>query len=240
MAGFKTHIGTSMTVGACYGGVGAYMGLPAESCILAGGICGIAGILPDLDSKSGVPVREMIAFSAAIVPALMVDRFQHMQFSNERIVLVSAFIYAAIRYGVAELFKRYTVHRGMWHSIPAAATMGCITFLVCSGEDHVVRLFISAAAVLGFLTHLVLDEIWSIEFGRSGFRIKSSFGTALKFFGKGWWPNISTYGKLAVVVVLALGDPVMMDYFGFQENSFPDVARSFASEVIEQGQTMWR
>ena len=53
MAGFKTHIGTSMTVGACYGGVGAYLGLPVESCILAGGICGISGILPDLGQQVG-------------------------------------------------------------------------------------------------------------------------------------------------------------------------------------------
>ena len=240
MAGFRTHIGTSMTVGAVYGGTGIGAGLPVETCILAGGICGIAGILPDLDSKSGVPVREMIAFSAAIVPALMIDRFERMGFSNQRMVLVSALIYVVIRYGAAELFKRYTVHRGMWHSIPAAATIGCCTFLVCSGVDETGRLYLSAASVLGFLTHLILDEIWSIEIGQGGFRFKSSFGTALKFFGKGWWPNVSTYGKLALFATLALGDPLMMEYFGFQENSVPEVARSIANEVIRQGQTILR
>ena len=37
---------------------------------------------------------------------------------------------------------------------------------------------------LGYLSHLVLDEIWSVEWTH-GLHLKNSFGTALKFFGHG-------------------------------------------------------
>ena len=43
---------------------------------VAGGLCSASGMLPDLDSESGVPRREIIAFTAAVMPLLMFDRFQ--------------------------------------------------------------------------------------------------------------------------------------------------------------------
>ena len=38
-------------------------------------------------------------------------------------------------------------------------------------------------------------------------RLKKSFGTALKFFGEGWWPNLSTYAKLLVLTLAVVEDP---------------------------------
>src|SRR5262245_1818197 len=123
MAGFQTHITTSSVLGVGYGVVGHfYLGLPPATCALAAGLCGLAGMLPDLDSDSGVPVRETMSFAAAIVPMLMIDRFVSMGWSHETIVLAGGAIYFLVRFGVGGLFKRYTVHRGMWHSIPANVT----------------------------------------------------------------------------------------------------------------------
>jgi hypothetical protein len=62
--------------------------------------------------------------------------------------------------------------------------------------------------MLGFGSHLVLDEIWSMEF-RHGFRLKSSFGTAIKFWGDCWWSNLLTYANLAIVTLLILADPTI-------------------------------
>ena len=206
MAGFKTHITASCGVGAAYGAAGYYFGMPLESCLVAGGICGIAGILPDLDSKSGVPVRETLAFAAAAVPALMLDRFQSLGFSNERIVLLCASISLIVRFGLGELFKRFTVHRGMWHSIPAAATVGCVVFLLATGINEEVRYFKAVAAVVGFLTHLFLDELWSLRFDMRGAHPKKSAGTALKFFGKNKLATVGVYTKLILFAWLASSD----------------------------------
>jgi membrane-bound metal-dependent hydrolase YbcI (DUF457 family) len=213
MAGFKTHITVSTMLGVGYGVAGHFAGVPLASCMLAGGLCSVSGMLPDLDSDSGVPVRESFAFAAAVVPMLMLDRFQQLGLTHEAMVLAGGLIYIAIRFGVAEIFRRYTVHRGMWHSLPAAAVAGLLAFLICSTEDFGLRVFRSAAVVLGFMSHLALDELYSIELRRGRLRTKKSFGTAMKLWThRSLWANVSTYAKLIILLALAFGDPYLMGY----------------------------
>ena len=67
------------------------------------------------------------------------------------------------------------------------------------------RVYKSLAVVLGFLVHLVMDELWAIDLQR-GFRLKKSFGTALKFFGSSPLANASVYAKFFLLLYLAVGD----------------------------------
>ncbi len=250
MADFKTHITTSTVLGVAYGGA-AYLlfGVPPSTCIVAGGLCSISGMLPDLDSDSGVPVRETISLFAAAIPMLMLNRFKHLGMNEEMMACVAIVIYCILRFGVAEIFKRYTVHRGMWHSIPACAIAGLLTFLIVSGENFDIRVFKTMAVVLGFLSHLVLDEIWSFKVGITGVSVKRSFGTALKFFSKSLWANVSTYGKLVVVALLAMSDPALMERYELGDHQAPQITRAFfdrllgrieqAAAKLEEGQG-WR
>lgn len=187
--------------------------IPAQHCIIAAGLCSVAGMLPDLDSDTGVPVRETLCFLSVLVPMLMLPRFQAMGMDTEQVVFASALIYVGLRFGVGEIFKRYTTHRGMWHSIPAAAIAGLATYLVCLSPDVEIRLFKSWAVVIGFLSHLILDEIYSVDLYGRQIRIKKSFGTALKLFSKNRLANISTYAKLALLVVIVMSDGPFMAYF---------------------------
>src|SRR5688500_14827490 len=119
MAGFKTHITTSTVLGVGYAAGGHVLyGMPLPACLLAGGLCSVSGMLPDIDSDSGVPLRESLAFAAAIVPMLMVERFRELGLAPESIALGGAILYLAIRFGLGGMLKRYTVHRGMFHSLP--------------------------------------------------------------------------------------------------------------------------
>ncbi len=223
MADFKTHITTSSAVGVGYGLAGHFLlDAPIPSCILSAGLCGLAGILPDLDSDTGVPIRETMAFASAVVPMLMIDRFQTMGWPHETIVMVGGVMYLVIRFGVANLVKRYTVHRGMWHSLPAAAIFGLLAFLICSCQDMTLRLFKTGAVVLGFLIHLGLDELWAVDLKR--LRFKKSFGTAFKLWGNKRWANFSVYAKLGLLTLLAFGDPIMMDRFGGHAHDVPHLA----------------
>jgi membrane-bound metal-dependent hydrolase YbcI (DUF457 family) len=207
MADFKTHITTSTIVGAGYGYWGVfYQGMTIESGVLAAGLCAVAGMLPDLDSDSGVPLRETSMFASATIPMLMIDRFRDLNLSHEAMALAAMIIYVAIRFVVVEFFRRYTVHRGMWHSIPAAASVGVLAYLVMPCPSESARVYKSLAVTLGFVVHLVLDEIWSMQFRHGRFRLKKSFGTALKFWGESPWANITVYAKLALLVYLAWGD----------------------------------
>jgi len=231
MAGFKTHITTSTILGVGYGTAGllVYNVHPA-TCMLAGGLCSVSGMLPDLDSDSGVPLRESIAFAAAVIPMLLIDRLQQEGMSAESIVLTGAIIYIAIRFGVAELIKRYTVHRGMWHSIPAAAIACLMAFMLCTCDHMGHRLFKTGAVMIGFMSHLLLDELYSIEWKRGQIRMKRSFGTAVKFWSKNTWANISTYVKLAAMAALVFAE--LTGAFGYRSGQINEIAREFVDKIF--------
>jgi len=205
--GFRVHITGSTIVGVGYGAAAWYIGdVPPVTCVLGGGLCAVAGMMPDLDSGPGVPLRESVAFTAAVVPIMLLHRFQQMGLPLEARIILGAAVYLAIRFGLAWLLKTYSYHRGMFHSLPSAAIAGQIAFLAFAAEEALHRYFVSSAVVLGFLTHLVLDEIWSVKMGWFGPKVKKSFGTALKFSGPKLWPNLITYGILAVLGALSAGD----------------------------------
>jgi hypothetical protein len=212
MAGFKTHITTSGLLGLGYGGLAlAMFDVPPSTCVLAGCLCGVSGMLPDLDSGPGVPLRESLAFAAAVVPMMMIDRARHMGLSFEMIALAGSLLYLLIRFGLGWALRKYTVHRGMFHSLPAALIAGEIAFLVCSSGDLTIRYYKAGAVVVGFMSHLLLDELYSIEWYRGRLRLKRSFGTAVKVWGDSLWANFSTYAKLAILTLLALRDPIWID-----------------------------
>ena len=241
MAGFRTHITTSTILGIGYGATGYSLGMPWETSLLATGLCSVSGMLPDLDSDSGIPVREMFSFSAAVIPLLMIDRFEHLHMSQELMVLVGGLIYLFVRFVVARWFKQYTVHRGMWHSIPAAFVALLLAFLICSCEDIYLRAFKSFAVFLGFVSHLVLDEIYSFEIRQGKLRIKNSFGTALKFWSKkGLWPNVSTYGKLLILLGIAVGDPWLMQHWEEPSLDVPHTANQWLNDLLEERDRLFR
>jgi hypothetical protein len=212
--GFRVHITGSSIVGFAYGAAGWYVGgLPPMTCVLGGGLCSIAGMMPDLDSGPGIPLRESVAFAAAVVPLMLVHRLQAAGMPMEALILFGAASYLAIRFGVAWLIKKFAVHRGMFHSLPAALIAGQITFLVFGAENQLCRYFMSSAVVLGFLTHLVLDEIWSVRLGMFGPKFKKSFGTALKFLGPDVWPNLATYGIAGVLGAASAGDAAWSEHW---------------------------
>jgi hypothetical protein len=233
MADFKTHITVSTVTGIGYAAWGYYAGAPAATSILAGTLCSVSGMLPDLDSDSGRPVQEMSSFAAAAVPMLMLERFSSMHWSHETMALAGAGIYAAIRFGATTIFKRYTVHRGMWHSLPACLACGLLTFLIVGGPDLAIRLYKAAAVSLGFLTHLVLDEIWSLQLKSGKLNVKRSFGTALKIFGKDRIANTLMAGMLGVLVMMAVGDPMLMHHFGYEVRVGPQTAGQFFESAMQ-------
>ena len=236
MADFKTHMSVSTAAGVLYAIAGSQSGMPLTTCLLAGGLCSVSGMLPDLDSESGRPLREASTLAAALVPMLMVDRFQRMGLNHEPMVLAAALVYITIRFVVTEVFRRFTVHRGMWHSLPAAAIVGMVSFLVMSSEDISLRMFKTMAVVLGFVSHLVLDEIWSVDFRKGQYQFKSSYGTALKLWGNSAWANYATYFKVAILGFLVYQDHGFMERFGIQHSDVPHTAKELLSILLERGE----
>ena len=229
MADFRTHLTVSSSLGIAYGGA-AYLlfDVPASTSLLAGGLCAVSGMLPDVDSDSSKPLRESLAFAAAIVPMMLVDRFHQLGMSSEWMVISGVAAYLFVRFVFGHWLRSYTVHRGMFHSLPAAAIMGELAFLLASG-DVAMRYYKAGGLVAGYLSHLLLDELYSIEWKRGRMRLKKSFGTALKMYSKNkFWPNVSTYLKLAALSYVVFYEP------GWSQQYRDTRAQSFREEQQHQ------
>jgi len=205
--GFQAHIIGSSILGAGYGVAGWYLGgMPPATAALGAGLCAASGMLPDLDNGAGMSLRESTAFAAALMPLLMIQRFQQWGLPLEGMILAAATIYAVVRFGLAYLIENFSTHRGMLHSVPAAVIAGQVTFLAFVSAEPLHRYFIAGAVVLGFLSHPLLDEIWAVRQGLFGPKVKKSFGTALKFAGPELWPTIVAYVLVISLGAVAAGD----------------------------------
>src|SRR5271156_2402297 len=112
MAAFREHITVSSALGVGYGLLLSRTGADWVHCALAGALCGVSGMLPDLDSASGRPVRELFGVFAVVAALLLFRRMQDAGATPEGTILAAGIVYMIVRYGVSWLFKHLTVHRG--------------------------------------------------------------------------------------------------------------------------------
>ncbi|MGL4943799.1 MAG: metal-dependent hydrolase [Thermoguttaceae bacterium] len=198
MGSFYQHIRCSTATGVVYGGAAYACGVPVPTAILAGGMCSAAGMLPDIDSDTSQSFRECIYFAAGVAAVTATMRANEVLVDSDVVALVGASVFFFVRFVVGVMIRRFTVHRGMFHSIPAAIIAGEIVFLASAGSVEM-RLVKAGGLIAGFLSHLILDEIFSVDL--RGMRIKKSFGTALKFGN----PQNKQLTSMVYTVMIALG-----------------------------------
>src|SRR5262249_41013145 len=167
-----------------------------------GALCGIAGMLPDLDSDSGKPMREVFGATAVAVPLFLFHRMHNAGIPPEGKILLGGILYVAIRFGAAWLLKKMTVHRGMFHSLPAAAIAAEIIYLAPDCSDARARVALAGGVVLGFLSHLVLDEVYRVDAQGLKLRLNKTTGSALKFFSPHIPATLVTWLLLGVLTYL--------------------------------------
>ena len=197
MADFNTHIFVATAVGAVYATV-ATKGLQLEvgpSLILAS-MTAIGGVLPDIDLKDSTPSKTLFLVLGALL-ALLGMLHNASRFSVLELLVIGAAIYIVVRYVLWGLFHQFTVHRGSLHSLAASFMFGTGAVALCYQVwqlDANTSWLAGAGVCLGCITHLALDEMYSVDF--TGVRIKRSFGSALKVIDTVRWP-----GSVAVVGV---------------------------------------
>jgi hypothetical protein len=142
---------------------------------------GVAGgLLPDIDADASKPVRGFFTlFAVAVAFFVAFALVARLDWLDATLVWLATFV--LVRYGFFEIFARFTVHRGVWHSwlavaLAALATtdVACHLLRTTAWEAWVAGGFVG----LGYLTHLCLDELASVDLW--GHRVRRSFGTALK------------------------------------------------------------
>jgi hypothetical protein len=204
MASYRGHLAFSSILGASYGAWAVWQNkMDWGPAVLGAGLTALGGLLPDLDSDSSVPSREVFGMGAAVTPLLLVHRARNLGFSTEQTLVITGGIYLFIRYVIRGLFKKLTVHRGMFHSIPAIVIAGLTVFLLYHGvPDN--RLFLAVGVMLGFLSHLVLDQLYGLDLTAG--RLRAGSGGPLKLVSSSWSASLFTYFLLASLGYLAYLD----------------------------------
>ena len=180
LGNFQQHITCSTATGIAVGGIAYHFGFDVPVCLVSAGLCSFAGMLPDLDSDTSKSFQECMYLTAGIGCILTASRLRFHGADPDLAMLGGAFMFLFIRFIVATWVKKITVHRGMIHSIPMAILAGQLVFFAVTGEIHD-RLVKAAALTIGYLSHLVLDEVYSVDTKGGTLRLKRSFGTALKW-----------------------------------------------------------
>ncbi|TDN97081.1 MULTISPECIES: metal-dependent hydrolase [Halomonas] len=183
MANFRTHLGVAAAAGAvlAHGGWQAGLWNAVESLPLLA-LVTFGGILPDIDADRSRAIRlifNLLAVPAVVAGALMLQS----RLATGSLLMVCGAIYLGVRYLAGALFARFTVHRGLWHSLLAAGLCGLVTTALShrlfGQTDHLAWAH-GMSLALGFMIHLLLDELYSVDL--TGGRLKRSFGTAFKPF----------------------------------------------------------
>jgi LexA-binding, inner membrane-associated putative hydrolase len=219
MASYRGHLTFSTGLGIAYGGASWWF-LQVDPALagVAGVLTALGGLLPDLDSDSGVPVREMFNLAATLLPLMELRRLASLGLSAEEMLLAFAGLYAFVRFGVRTIFKHLTVHRGMFHSVPAMLIVGLLVYLGYHHPNPGIRGYLAFGTMLGFLSHLVLDELCSVDFRGVAPKLNQFAGTALKLRSPSFVANVFTYTLLGGLGYLAYGE------FQDQRSSLPHPA----------------
>jgi len=154
----------------------------------------IGGMLPDIDSGNSTPIK-LFFTTLAIITLLTVIQVFKNNYPAYILLLMAAAAYLIIRYGALNLFNRFTSHRGIFHSVLTAVffclLMVCIACYLLRWD--ILHSWLSGLFIgFGFIVHLLLDEIYSVDLSNK--RMKKSFGTALKLYS---YKNMTTTALMA-------------------------------------------
>lgn len=211
MAAFEQHVNVAVIVS----GV-ALVPIYSSSLIdmnqalmlLVFGILG--GVLPDLDSDTSKPIQITFRILAIFIPLAILLMIGVK--SLRMIFLIWASAGIILNFVVFKLFLLITNHRGIFHTIPMGILFSQLLFITLNHIFLFSIFFSTVSAVFllaGFLIHLILDELFSIN--ALGFRLKKSFGTALKLYDKN---NI--FGTILLYISIF----IIYYYFPFKNSIF--------------------
>lgn len=183
MANFNTHLAVgSVASGLCATVAMAGNAVPQHH-LLTLTLAGIIGsVLPDIDLEKAIPSRMLFGALGVVFAFVALFSFKK-QYSIAELWLAWLSVYLGMRYGIFAIFHRRTKHRGIFHSLLAGAFFAVLTAVIFTNvlnEEPLVAWFAGFFVFIGYIVHLSLDEMYSVDF--EGKLFKRSFGSALKLF----------------------------------------------------------
>lgn len=199
MANFKQHLAGGVAVGVVGSSISLLtVGLSITQSALVFILGCLGGVLPDIDSDTSKPIQMIFGYLGVILPITVLTQLHPNGAMMETVLLMTVIGYFLVRNVLSTLFLKLTTHRGIVHSLPATVICGQVMYLLFHESAPVARVVFAVTCAIGFLVHLILDEIWSVNL--MGLQIKRSFGSALALTA-----NSKTTTALAYFMILFLG-----------------------------------
>lgn len=203
MANFTTHIAIgTMAAGLASTMVIASNIVPGDQILTLTAAGALGSVLPDVDLKDSRPSQAMFSLLAVFMAfAVLFNVGWRYSIAEMWVLWIGTYLVA--RYVGGWIFHRLSYHRGIYHSFLAGAFFAFLTTAVYRhvlGTNETVAWLGGAFMFLGYLVHLTLDEIYSVDV--MDVRVKSSFGTALKLFDMKHPGHSAAMGIAAVLAFL--------------------------------------
>lgn len=168
----------------------------------------VASFLPDLDSDTGTPFYLLFGtFTLLCTEGALYFALQTSPHDWRFLIGMPVVTMLGVWVIGGTIFKHFTEHRGMMHSLPAAVIAGLLALLGAQYFQlaHIHALVFAGAVAGGYVSHLMLDEIWAgINLEGIPFIPKRSLGTATKLFSDSAVMNVATYTVLAGLVYMSI------------------------------------
>jgi len=202
VANFPTHILVGTVVSGSLATLTLAADVIAPENLVAVTLAGALGsVLPDIDLKDSRPSRALFAGLAVFFSFVLLFQFaSRLSIAEMWALWLGTLLF--VRFGLHSVFHKHTTHRGVWHSIVAGLACAVATVLMfyyVFGRHDGVAWLAGGFLLIGYITHLLLDEIYSVDV--LGNHIKKSFGTALKLFDT---RNKTASAAMAAAIVLML------------------------------------
>lgn len=207
MANFTTHIAVGTIVSGALATLTLAADVVAPENLVAVTMAGVLGsVLPDIDLKDSRPSRALFSGLAVFFSFVVLFTFAHrLSVAELWILWLGTLLF--VRYFVFFVFHRMSYHRGIYHSVLAALFFAFFTAVVYKhllGRHEGVAWLAAGFMFIGYMVHLTLDEIYSVDVMDT--RVKASFGTAIKLFDKRH-PGHSVAMALAAVAAFIFTPP---------------------------------
>ena len=212
MANFRTHI----AVGVVASGMASTLTMAASvvppSQVVTLALCGALGsILPDIDLQNSRASQAMFNGLGLFIAFAMLFKFS-WKYSIAEMWIIWVGTFLVVRFFGHRVFHKFAVHRGIFHSVIAGLFFAFLTAAIFSHlfkADATLAWLAGTFMLLGYLVHLALDEIYSVDFHDN--RIKRSFGTALKLID--FKNNGASLAMATAAVIAFFGAPAFGNFY---------------------------
>jgi hypothetical protein len=196
MPDFKVHSEAGVLAGYAAGALSLYF---LNKSVYFSGLVFVSSyagsIFPDIDSDNSRTIN--ILFNLLSVLGGFAAIYLLIDSPIKYAFLIPPCVYFFIKFAVSKIFKYYSRHRGIYHSIPMAVFISLLIFQITYFKlGEIAGFVIGLSFLYGYLVHLILDEINSL------YNLKNSLGTALSIKGLDIYTTIIVYSGIFILTYI--------------------------------------